>query len=251
MDKKQERLVYKFGLIGKNIEYSFSRAYFKNKFEVEGLEHSYENFDLQTIDEFPEISKNTKQLKGLNVTIPYKEAIIPYLDKLNKKAEKIGAVNTIKITEKGKLIGYNTDYYGFQNTLKPFLKPLHKKALILGTGGASKAIAYSLRKLNIDFSYVSRHKSEKAEFTYKDLNESIVSNHQIIINCTPLGTYPNTNQCPDIPYDGISKEHLLFDLIYNPAETKFLSIGKSKGASICNGLKMLELQAEKAWEIWN
>lgn len=251
MDKKQGKHVYKFGLIGKNIDYSFSRKYFSEKFKSEGLPHTYENFDLKTIDEFLQIIKSTKNLKGVNVTIPYKEAVIPFLDKLNKKAKKIGAVNTIKISNKGKLIGYNTDCYGFQKSIKPFLKAHHKKALILGTGGASKAIVYALNKLNIDFSYVSRHKSKKENFTYDELNENIISNHQIIINCTPLGTHPNINECPDIPYDGITNQHLLFDLIYNPDETKFLTIGKLKGASIINGLKMLELQAEKAWQIWN
>lgn len=251
MDKKQGKHVYKFGLIGKNIDYSFSRKYFSEKFKSEGLPHTYENFDLKTIDEFLQIIKSTKNLKGVNVTIPYKEAVIPFLDKLNKKAKKIGAVNTIKISNKGKLIGYNTDCYGFQKSIKPFLKAHHKKALILGTGGASKAIVYALNKLNIDFSYVSRHKSKKENFTYDELNENIISNHQIIINCTPLGTHPNINECPDIPYDGITNQHLLFDLIYNPDETKFLTIGKLKGASIINGLKMLEHQAEKAWQIWN
>jgi shikimate dehydrogenase len=177
--------------------------------------------------------------------------VIPFLDKLNKKAKQIGAVNTIKITKKGKLIGYNTDYYGFQKSIKPFLKPHHKKALVLGTGGASKAISYSLKKLNISVNYVSRQKSEKVNFTYDDLNEAIILNHQIIINCTPLGTHPNLNECPDLPYDHITKHHLLYDLIYNPEETKFLKLGKHRGATICNGLNMLKFQAEKAWKIWN
>lgn len=251
MDIKREKFVYKFGLIGKDIEYSFSRAYFKKKFEAEELPHSYVNFDLKNIDEFHSIINNTEHLKGLNVTIPYKEAIIPYLNKLSRKAKKIGAVNTIKITNKGNLIGYNTDCYGFEKSIKPFLKPHHKKALILGTGGASKAIIYSLKKMNIAYSYVSRQKTKKVQFTYGDLNEAIISEHQIIINCTPLGTHPNINECPDIPYDGITNEHLLFDLIYNPEETKFLTVGKLKGAAICNGLQMLEFQAEKSWQIWN
>jgi shikimate dehydrogenase len=251
MDVKQEKHVYRFGLIGKNIEYSFSRGYFKKKFEAEGLQHSYENFDLETIDEFTELIKQNQNIKGMNVTIPYKEAIIPFLDKLNKRAKKIGAVNTIKITKKGTLIGFNTDCYGFTKSIKPLLKAHHKNALILGTGGASKAIAYSLKELNIKFNYVSRRESNSSHFTYNDLNETVISKHQIIINCTPLGTHPNTNQCPDIPYDAISNKHLLFDLIYNPEETKFLTIGKLRGATICNGLEMLELQAEKAWEIWN
>ena len=251
MDKKQEEQVYKFGLVGKNIEYSFSRSFFKNKFETEGLEHTYENFDLDAISEFPDILIKNKNIKGLNVTIPYKEAVIPYLDKVNKTAKIIGAVNTIKLTKKGKLIGYNTDYYGFINSIKPHLKSHHKKALILGTGGASKAIAYSLKKLKIKYQYVSRNPSNDNYFSYDELNTTIISEHTIIINCTPLGTHPNTSACPSIPYDAITKEHLLFDLIYNPKETKFLNIGKLKGATICNGADMLELQAEKAWEIWN
>ncbi len=240
----------KFGLIGKHIDYSFSKAYFTKKFEHEKLPHSYQNFDINSIIEFPEIIKTTKNLKGLNVTIPYKESIMPYLNKLNKKAKKIGAVNTIRITKKGNLIGYNTDYYGFKKSIKPHLKPHHKKALILGTGGASKAIAYALKQLGITYHFVSRLSSNIVNYTYDTLTEDIINEHQIIINCTPLGTHPNTNICPKIPYEAISKSHLLYDLIYNPEETKFLTIGKLKGASICNGQDMLELQAEKAWKIW-
>jgi len=241
----------KFGLIGKHIDYSFSRSHFTKKFENEGLAHSYENFDIDTIEEFKAIISSTSNLKGLNVTIPYKEAVIPYLTKLDKRAKKIGAVNTIKVTTKGELIGYNTDYYGFKKSIEPHLKSHHKKALILGTGGASKAIAYALKQLGKDYYFVSRKASELSRYTYDTLNEDIISEHQIIVNCTPLGTHPNTNACPNIPYDGITKEHLLYDLIYNPSETKFLSIGHLKGATICNGSNMLELQAEKAWDIWN
>ncbi len=240
----------KFGLIGKNIDYSFSKSYFTKKFENENLTHNYQNFDISTISEFPEVIKSTEDLRGLNITIPYKEAVIPYLDKLDKKARAIGAVNTIKITKKGKLVGSNTDYYGFQKSIAPFIKSHHKKALILGTGGASKAIAYALERLGITYHFVSRTASDTVDFTYDTLSEKDISEHQIIINCTPLGTSPNTNTCPQIPYDGISDAHLLYDLIYNPEETKFLTIGKIKGASICNGHNMLELQAEKAWEIW-
>jgi len=241
----------KFGLIGKNIDYSFSKSHFSKKFENEGLAHSYENFDLNTIDEFLKVISTTQNLKGLNVTIPYKEAVIPYLNKLNKKAKKIGAVNTIKVTKKGKLIGYNTDYFGFKKSIEPFLKSHHKKALILGTGGASKAIAYALTQLGKDYSFVSRTASKRSNYTYDMLTEEVMSSYQIIINCTPLGTFPNTNSCPSIPYDTLTENHLLYDLIYNPEETKFLSIGKLKGCTICNGHDMLELQAEKAWEIWN
>jgi shikimate dehydrogenase len=241
----------KFGLIGKQIAYSFSKSYFTKKFENEHLPHSYQNFDIKTIANFPNIIKNTQDLKGLNVTIPYKEAVIPFLDKLDEIAEKIGAVNTIKINEDGSLIGHNTDYYGFIKSIEPFLSTNHNKALILGTGGASKAIAYALKKLNITYSYVSRSASKGVTFTYQNLSEEHIKNHHIIINCTPLGTAPNINSCPDIPYNSITNEHLFFDLIYNPEETKFLSIGKLKGAKTCNGLEMLKFQADKAWEIWN
>ena len=241
----------KFGLIGKDIDYSFSRSYFKNKFETNNLQHEYVNFDIPNINQFPEIIKENSNLKGFNVTIPYKESIIPFLDKLNKKAKKIGAVNTIKISNKGILIGYNTDAYGFKKSLKKALQPHHKKALILGTGGASKAIAFALESLQIPFKFVSRTQKDTHFLTYDELTEDIISDYQIIINCTPLGTYPNVDSCPDIPYAHLSQKHLLFDLIYNPSETLFLKQGKQKGASTLNGLKMLEYQAEKSWRIWN
>ncbi|MDO5976543.1 shikimate dehydrogenase family protein [Flavivirga jejuensis] len=242
----------KLGLLGKDISYSFSRVYFKKKFEDEKITNTtYENFDIEAISLFPSIIKNTLNLKGLNVTIPYKEAVIPYLDKVNKKAKAIGAVNTIKITKKGKLVGYNTDYYGFKKTIEPFLKPHHKNALILGTGGASKAIAYSLKKLGISYQYVSRKQSEGVGFTYNTLTEDVIKTHQVIVNCTPLGTFPNINDCPNIPYESITSNHILFDLIYNPDETTFLKQGKQNNAVIINGLNMLKLQAEKAWSIWN
>lgn len=242
----------KLGLLGRNISYSFSRAYFKSKFEKEQItDTTYENFDIESIHLLPSILNNTKGLKGLNVTIPYKQEVIPFLDKINKKAAEIGAVNTIKITKKGKLVGYNTDCYGFKKSIIPFLKKYHNKALILGTGGASKAIAYTLRELGINYQYVSRKMSEGIDFTYDTLSENDIKEALIIINCTPLGTFPNIDNCPHIPYDSITDKHILFDLIYNPEETKFLKKGKEKGAVIINGLKMLELQAEKAWSIWN
>ncbi|GAA4953445.1 shikimate dehydrogenase [Algibacter agarivorans] len=242
----------KLGLLGKNISYSFSKSYFKKKFEDEDIHNtSYENFDIESIDLFPSIIKKTEGLKGLNVTIPYKEQVIPYLDKVNKKAKAIGAVNTIRITKKGKLVGYNTDCYGFKHTIKPFLKSHHKNALILGTGGASKAIAYSLKEMGISYQYVSRKLKKGIGFSYDTLQESDVENHQIIINCTPLGTFPNVDDCPNIPYGAISKNHILFDLIYNPEETTFLKQGKQNQATTINGLNMLKLQAEKAWSIWN
>ena len=241
----------KFGLIGKNISYSFSKTYFEDKFKKEKItDASYENFDLQSIQEFKDIFTNNSEIAGLNVTIPYKENVILYLDKLNKKAKAIEAVNTIKITKKGNLKGYNTDYYGFKNSLKPLLKNHHKKALILGTGGASKAIAFALNELIIEYKYVSRTKTQD-NFSYDELDENIIKDYQIIINCSPVGTHPNIDECPNIPYQALSNQHLLFDLIYNPTETLFLKQGKKQKAITCNGLKMLELQAEKAWEIWN
>ena len=240
----------KLGLIGKHISYSFSKSHFSAKFENENLPFTYENFDIESIEEFPKLLKTNKNLVGLNVTIPYKEKIIPYLDDLSKKASKIGAVNTITISPRGRLKGYNTDYYGFKKSIKPFLKPHHKSALILGTGGASKAIAYALKKMNISFDYVSRTPNPIAKFLYSDLSDQIIASYPILINCTPIGTHPNVNECPDIPYDGIGSAHLLYDLIYNPIQTKFLTCGELKGATTTNGLKMLELQAEKAWNIW-
>ena len=241
----------RLGLIGKDISYSFSRGYFATKFEEQNLPFTYENFDLQHISEFKQLFIKDHNIVGFNVTIPYKEDIIPYLDSLNKKARKIGAVNTITINKKGHLKGYNTDCYGFKKSIKPFLKPHHKKALILGTGGASKAIAYTLKRLGIKFEYVSRTKKTGVKFTYEILTSEILNTYTIIINSTPIGTHPNVDESPNIPYDGITNKHFLFDVIYNPSETKFLKIGKSKGAETCNGLKMLEYQAEKAWEIWN
>ena len=251
MDNTQDRLKFKFGLVGRNISYSFSRGYFAEKFKSENLPHTYVNFDLQSIDELDDIIKKTPNLKGLNVTIPYKEEVIPILDDLNKRARKIGAVNTIRITRYQKLIGYNTDYYGFKHSLKPLLEKHHKTALILGTGGASKAVAYALKKLKIKYDYVSRTEKEGVKFLYSDLTDEIISSYSIIINCTPIGTFPNVNTCPDIPYEAITNKHILYDLIYNPEQTKFLSCGDIKGAKTINGIEMLKLQAKKSWEIWS
>lgn len=252
---KEESLENKklFGLLGKNISYSFSSGYFKEKFIDLALDtYQYSNFDIPQIADFTDvISANKNSLQGLNVTIPYKETIMPFLDKLDPIAKQIGAVNTIKITKKGNLKGYNTDAFGFENSLKPFLLETHKKALILGTGGASKAIAYVLNKLKIDFLYVSRNPKNSHEISYESIDEQRIENHQLIINCTPLGTFPETDKHPNIPYQFLTENHLLYDLIYNPSETTFLSKGKEKGSKIKNGLEMLQLQAEKSWEIWN
>ncbi len=242
-----------FALVGRNISYSFSKGYFTNKFkELNFNTHEYINFDIQDIKELPQkIKENKKSLKGLNVTIPYKLEVFNYLDKIDKKALKVGAVNTIKITKKGRLKGFNTDVYGFKKSLKPLLKKNHKKALILGTGGASKAVAFVLDKLEIKYKFVSRNPEGKKQISYKELTQKSITSHQLIINCTPLGTHPNIDSYPDIPYEFLTEDHLLYDLIYNPSETAFLRKGKEKGASIKNGLEMLEQQAEKSWEIWN
>jgi shikimate dehydrogenase len=239
-----------FGLIGKNISYSFSEAYFAEKFNSLNLKgYEYHTFDLQSIKEIKPLLKKA-DLKGLNVTIPYKEEVLIYLDSVSTKAKAIGAVNTIKITKKGKLKGYNTDCYGFKKSLVPHLKKHHQNALILGTGGASKAIAYTLEKLGIAYKFVSRN-ADHNQLNYSSLDKEIIDKHQLIINCTPLGTYPDIHACPDIPYHHLTKNHFLYDLIYNPAATQFLKNGILQGATTCNGLKMLEGQAEKSWEIWN
>lgn len=249
MEEKRNKV---FGLVGKNISYSFSRGYFSEKFKRLGLHfYKYKNFDLQDVNQFLDTIKKENALAGMNVTIPYKETIIPFLSKLDKTAEKIGAVNTIKITKKGNLKGYNTDAIGFEKSLLPLLNKQHQFALILGTGGASKAVAYTLKKNNIQYKYVSRNPKDKKQISYHNLSENIIKKYQIIINCTPLGTSPDISKCPNIPYQYLTKNHLLYDLIYNPEETTFLSKGKEKGAKIKNGYEMLQLQAEASWSIWN
>lgn len=241
----------KFGLLGKNISYSFSKKYFTDKFEKTGLHHfSYKNFDVESVEAFKKIAAETKNLKGMNITIPYKETVVPFLDKLSKNAKIIGAVNTVKISKNGSLKGYNTDFYGFKKSLKPLLKKHHQKALILGTGGASKAIAYALRKLRIEYDFVSRNPSEY-QYSYEELTKDIFDEYQIIINTTPIGTFPDIENCLPLNYTFFSDQHIAFDLIYNPEETKFLRLAKEHGATIKNGYEMLVYQAEKAWEIWN
>lgn len=245
---KEQKNNIKLGLLGKNISYSFSKNYFSKKFSNLTLDtYSYTNFDIERIEDFPTII--TENVVGLNVTIPYKEQVIPYLDEVDSIATKIGAVNTIKIVD-GKLIGYNTDSYGFEESLNPLLKKQHKKALILGTGGASKAIRFVLEKLGIEMLIVSRTPTQE-QISYQEILKETIEAYTLIINCTPLGTFPEIERFPKIPYQYITDKHLLYDLIYNPAQTEFLAKGKARGAKITNGLKMLELQAEKSWEIWN
>lgn len=240
----------KFGLIGKNISYSFSKAYFSEKFIREDLEKcTYENYDLQDITRFSEIIED-KELCGLNVTIPYKEQVLSYLHELDDVAEKIGAVNTIAFLPDGRLKGYNTDYLGFMQALTPMLHPEIRSALILGTGGASKAIAFALQQLKIDFHYVSRT-PEKNMFSYTDLTKEIIDKHLLIIQSTPLGTFPKVDDKPDLPYHLLTPKHVLYDLVYNPAQTAFMKAGLAQKATVSNGLSMLIGQAEAAWEIWN
>ncbi|WP_165040315.1 shikimate dehydrogenase [Dysgonomonas sp. ZJ709] len=244
----------KYGLIGYPLKHSFSQRFFTEKFAKENIEAAYLNFEIPQLLLFPDIIKSHPDLKGLNVTIPYKEDVMQFLDELDIEAEAIGAVNVIKFDRsKGgvKLIGYNSDIIGFQNSIFPLIKPaIHRKALVLGTGGASKAVVRALQNLNIQPVYVSRTKKEGA-FIYQDLSEKILTEYTVIINASPLGTFPNVNEAPDIPYQYISTNHLVYDLVYNPEETKFLKLAKENGAIIKNGAEMLELQALAAWEIWN
>lgn len=251
MKKKSQKKQRKFGLIGKNISYSFSKKFFTEKFLHQHFHNcEYANYDVDNSTEIPKIIANTKGLVGLNVTIPYKETVIPYLDKISKNANKIGAVNCITISKKKKLKGYNTDYFGFKKALKPLLKNHHKKALILGTGGASKAIAFALKKLKIEFDFVSRQPSEY-EMSYDEVDAAVFKEYQIIINTTPLGTFPNVTDLPKLDYNLFTSKHIAFDLVYNPEETAFLKKARKAGAITKNGHEMLIFQAEKAWLIWN
>ncbi|MEQ8925815.1 MAG: shikimate dehydrogenase [Fulvivirga sp.] len=238
-----------FGLIGKKLSHSFSKNYFTEKFNLLGLDdHSYELFELSSIEQIKAVFE-TKNIEGLNVTVPYKEDVIPYLDGLDQSAEKVKAVNVIKITN-GKNVGYNSDYIGFKNSLNNWLPQQYQgTALILGTGGASKAVSCALSDLKIPYTFVSR-KPTANEISYQEASSLLPQAH-LIINTTPLGMAPDTNTCPDLDFNQITSEHYLYDLVYNPEETLFLAKGKSKGASIKNGLEMLHLQAEESWKIWN
>ncbi len=242
-----------FGLIGRNISYSFSRAYFTEKFQLLGLEeHQYVNFDLQKLEEFKSIvAPKLDQIGGLNVTIPYKEGIFQYLDEVDSEAAQIGALNTIKVFPDGSLKGYNTDVYGFETSLSEALIPEHESALILGTGGASKAVAFVLEKLGLTYRFVTRKRTKPEQLVYRDLDRKTIENHKVIVNCTPLGTFPEVERKPDLPYEALESDHLLFDLIYNPDKTAFLLEGEKRGSKILNGREMLEKQADRAWDIWN
>lgn len=243
----------KYGLIGFPLTHSFSKKFFTEKFKRESISAAYENFEIEKISRLTEIVEAETDLAGLNVTIPYKEQVIPFLDELDRAAEKVGAVNTIKITRKAQKIhlkGFNTDTWGFEISLKPLLREYHTKALILGTGGASKAIKFVLDKLNIEYISASIEELKNREIRYKDIDRKMMSDRLLVINATPLGTYPKTDTFPPIPYEYISDEHLLFDLVYNPEMTEFLKKGRERGAIVKNGLEMLQQQALKSYEIW-
>lgn len=244
-----------FGLIGKSLEHSFSPVFFKEKFQNEGINDCFYNlYPLKSIDEFNQLIGDFSELSGLNVTIPYKQEIIPFLDEIEENAKQIGAINTVKFEwdhNKLKLIGYNTDYLGFIDSIKPLLGNQHNSALVLGTGGSSMAITFALKKIGIQYTQVSRNPLKKDILSYDSLTKEDIQNHKIIINTTPLGMYPDISQYPDIPYHAITEDHLLYDLTYNPKLTEFLKKGLEKGARVENGFKMLIGQAEYSWKIWN
>ncbi len=240
----------RYGLLGRTLTHSFSKDYFTKKFMEQGLSgYAYENFELPAITSFPSLLHQHKDLKGVNVTIPYKEEVLQFLTHKNDIVKKVEACNCIKIDGEN-LIGYNTDVVGFQKSLEPGLKPHHKKAIILGTGGASKAIQFVLTQMGIEYCLVSRKKRD-GEFGYEDLGADVLGTYHLIINTTPLGMYPNVDADPAVPYEYLTPKHLLFDIIYNPAKTKFLCEGEKRGAQIANGYQMLIEQAEESWRIWN
>lgn len=242
-----------YGLIGYPLGHSFSRNYFNQRFRDEQTDAEYMNFEIPTIKDFPTILAQYPDLKGLNVTIPYKEAVIPYLDALSDDAKAIGAVNVVKVRfNNGKpfLTGYNSDVIGFSDSLEPLLEKQHTKALVLGTGGASKAVIYGLKKLGIEPLQVSRS-IHPGMIQYKDITLKLMEQYYLIVNCTPVGMYPHVNECPDLPYGALTNRHLLYDLIYNPDETLFLKKGAGMGAKTKNGLEMLLLQAFASWRFWN
>jgi len=242
-----------YGLIGYPLSHSFSANYFAKKFEKENIKGcDYQTYEIDSIEKLPQLINDVPNLIGLNVTIPYKQDVFNYLTSVDEVAKNIGAVNTIKVDQATKeLKGYNTDYHGFKQSLKPFLESHHQRALILGTGGASKAVHYVLKELNIDCLFVSRKPKNEHEIAYEDVNEYVMQHHQLIVNTTPLGMFPEVETKPELPYEYLTPQHLLYDLVYNPLETAFLKEGKQKGSIVINGLDMLKMQAEKSWEIWN
>ena len=244
----------KYGLIGYPLGHSFSISYFNQKFADEGINAKYENYEIASIDELTEILDKTPELRGLNVTIPYKEKVIPFLDSISPEARAIGAVNVICVThEKNKTLlkGYNSDVIGFTQSIEPMLdKKWHKKALILGTGGASKAINFGLKSLGLETVFVSRYERPET-IQYESITPEVVQEYKVIVNCTPVGMYPHFDQCPKLPYEALDSHNILYDLIYNPDQTLFMKKGAERGAMVKNGLEMLLLQAFASWEFWN
>lgn len=243
----------KYGLIGYPLGHSFSISYFNEKFQNEKIDATYENFEIPDITSLTEILESNPNLRGLNVTIPYKQQVMKYLDMISPEARAIGAVNVIKVTHSGSktiLKGFNSDVIGFAKSIEPMLEPSHKKALILGTGGASKAIDYGLKSLGLETLFVSRSKKQDT-IQYEDITPEIICEYKVIVNCTPVGMYPHANECPKLPYEAMDTHTLLYDLIYNPDETLFMKNGKKYGATVVNGLEMLLLQAFASWEFWN
>jgi shikimate dehydrogenase len=239
----------RFGLLGRKLEHSFSQRFFTEKFGREQLDAEYVNFEIPEIGDVRAILDN-EGFSGLNVTIPYKEAIIPYLDELSNEAKAIGAVNTITFRD-GKTTGYNTDAFGFHQSIKPFLTNKHERALVLGTGGASKAVAYVFKSIGVDVIYVSRTPNGEKQFPYDAINEHMLRACKVVVNCTPVGMFPHTADCVPFPFVHLTEEHLVVDLIYNPEQTRFLQQSAAHGATTLNGLSMLKEQALKAWDIWN
>lgn len=242
-----------YGLVGYPLGHSFSRNFFNEKFSNEHIDAEYVNFEIPSINLFPDIIAKNPGLRGLNVTIPYKEKVIPYLDELSEEARAIGAVNVIRVGHRHgtpHLKGFNSDVIGFTRSLEPLLRPWHRKALILGTGGASKAVLYGLKKFGIETMHVSRTPRE-GMLSYPQLTPQIMDEYTVIVNCSPVGMYPHTEECPDIPYEYADARHLLFDLIYNPEETMFMRKGRERGATVKNGLEMLMLQARAGWDFWH
>jgi shikimate dehydrogenase len=242
-----------YGLIGHPLSHSFSKGYFEGKFKELGLNAEYRNFDFPTVEEAIDAISRTGGLRGVNVTIPFKRVVIPFLHELDPEAEAIGAVNTLRIVhcEEGlRIKGFNTDVIGFRESILPYLRKHHSKALILGTGGAARAAVNVLGKLGISCTSVSRS-SGAADLNYEAVTDAVVRMHQLIVNCTPVGMFPNVNDVPNIPLHSVTCDHLLFDMVYNPLETGFMRAGLERGASVVNGLEMLHLQAEASWSIWN
>ena len=242
-----------YGLIGYPLGHSFSISYHNQRFADEGINAKYVNFEIPSIDDLPAVLGRNPELKGLNVTIPYKEKVMDFLDYVSPEARAIGAVNVIRVVRQGNsttLRGYNSDVIGFTQSIEPMLESYHKKALILGTGGASKAVSYGLRSLGLETVYVSRYE-RNGTIQYSSITPDIVREYNVIVNCTPLGMYPKTEECPELPYDALDEKNILYDLIYNPDETLFMRKGAARGAEVKNGLEMLLLQAFASWEFWN